>query len=456
MQHDVFVSYSTKDIRIAEAVCNALEQNGIRCWIAPRDILPGMEYADAIIEALNTCRVFLVILSAESNTSPQVRREVERAVSKDLSILTFRIDDTILSKAMEYYLSNRHWLDASKVEFSKQLGNLADAVQKLLAQTSVAAPKTIPTEPAASLGKTESVPPAVEQAIPSIPGVELKSTAPMPLVTEVSPAPEGVAVTFQKTDKRKKSPAWILWTAVLTIVIGGMVALYLVFFKDQFKPIPKVTSVPINTPAPPAIEAASYGERLTHEILDEISTHSPNFQDDFSSVEDSTFYWNDVTGGLSFGDGVMTFDTSGTDDSRVAAAGPLVAKNFVLQYDLTLRTYTLGSYVCSDFRYGIDGLYHFCIDISGDTWGMGISATGDDWTNLLEGNTNKVYIKTSVGILARGSEFAFTIDTQYRGYQWSSSYDGNLANIVVVGPADVPTIIDVDNVHFWNLDNLLP
>ena len=117
MSHDVFVSYSKKDKEVADAICKTLEKDGIRCWIAPRDVQPGVEYADAIIEALNTCRVFLVILSGESNSSPQVRREVERAVSKDLEILTFRIDDAILSRAMEYYLSNRHWLDASNAFF---------------------------------------------------------------------------------------------------------------------------------------------------------------------------------------------------------------------------------------------------------------------------------------------------------------------------------------------------
>ena len=131
MSQVVFISYAARDKKIADAVCRALENNRVRCWIAPRDVLPGMEYAAAIIDALNSCQVFLVIFSETSNSSPQVAREVERAISKSRTILTFRIDNTALSKAMEYYLSDRHWLDASSGKFTGHLENLVKAVKAL-------------------------------------------------------------------------------------------------------------------------------------------------------------------------------------------------------------------------------------------------------------------------------------------------------------------------------------
>lgn len=43
VNHDVFISYASSDKPVADAVCAALEQRGIRCWIAPRDILPGLD-----------------------------------------------------------------------------------------------------------------------------------------------------------------------------------------------------------------------------------------------------------------------------------------------------------------------------------------------------------------------------------------------------------------------------
>jgi TIR domain len=61
MAHDVFISYSAKDKTTADGVCATLEAKGIRCWIAPRDILPGMDWGEAIIEAINGSRVIVLV-----------------------------------------------------------------------------------------------------------------------------------------------------------------------------------------------------------------------------------------------------------------------------------------------------------------------------------------------------------------------------------------------------------
>src|SRR5438067_129983 len=82
---DVFISHSINDKTTADAICATLEASGIGCWIAPRNILPGKEWGEAIIEAINSCRVMVLVLSAQSNQSPQVRREVERAATKGVT-----------------------------------------------------------------------------------------------------------------------------------------------------------------------------------------------------------------------------------------------------------------------------------------------------------------------------------------------------------------------------------
>jgi hypothetical protein len=91
MAHDVFISYSAADKPIADAMCSTLESNGLRCWIAPRDILPGMDWGGSIIDAIATSRVMVIVLSSNSNKSPQVKREVERAINKDVIVIPFRI-----------------------------------------------------------------------------------------------------------------------------------------------------------------------------------------------------------------------------------------------------------------------------------------------------------------------------------------------------------------------------
>lgn len=132
MPHDVFISYSIDDKPIADAMCATLESKGIRCWIAPRDILPGMDWGGSIIDAITTSRVMVLLLSSNSNTSAQVRREVERAVNKEVIILPFRIENISLSKPLEYHLSSTHWMDASTPPIENHLQMLAEKVRQLL------------------------------------------------------------------------------------------------------------------------------------------------------------------------------------------------------------------------------------------------------------------------------------------------------------------------------------
>jgi hypothetical protein len=104
MAHDAFISYSNQDKAIADAACAILENAGTRCWIAPRDVPPGSEWAAAIVGAIDQCRVLVLIFSAHANISNQIHREVERAVSKSIPIFPLRIEDVAPSRSMEYFL----------------------------------------------------------------------------------------------------------------------------------------------------------------------------------------------------------------------------------------------------------------------------------------------------------------------------------------------------------------
>jgi TolB-like protein len=129
---DVFVSYASADKTAADSICASLERAGITCWIAPRDVTPGVFYADAIVEAINSSRILIVVLSVNSAGSQHVLREVERASSKRRPLVAFRLDTTPLPTGLEYFLSASHWLDASGGPIERALPSLADAVRRLL------------------------------------------------------------------------------------------------------------------------------------------------------------------------------------------------------------------------------------------------------------------------------------------------------------------------------------
>lgn len=132
MNKAVFISHSSKDRALAERMRDAIEQAGIGVWIAPRDVMPGQNYGEAIIEAINACKVLIVLFTDNSNRSPSVLREVERAVSKDLVVITFRAEKIVPSNALEYFLSSQHWLDAWDGTADKHLPDLVEATKQLV------------------------------------------------------------------------------------------------------------------------------------------------------------------------------------------------------------------------------------------------------------------------------------------------------------------------------------
>jgi hypothetical protein len=162
---DVFVSHSSRDKVVADAVVATLEGKGMRCWVAPRDIPPGATWASAIVDAIADSRVMVLLFSSRSNSSQQVLREVERAVARGLPILPVRIEDASLSRDMEYFISASHWLDATAGPMEEHLQLLARRVRAL----TIDAPPTgagagPPAAPAAQAASAGAAPPQPQSA----------------------------------------------------------------------------------------------------------------------------------------------------------------------------------------------------------------------------------------------------------------------------------------------------
>ncbi len=162
MAHDVFISYPGKDKTVADAVCAKLEDQKIRCWIAPRDIPAGKNFAESIIDAIDSSKVFVLIWSMNTNSSEHILNEINQAFNQGIPIIPFRIQEVEPTSAMRYYFGRTHWLDALTPPLERHIDILAGSIRAILDRT----PEGIP-EPVA----VETEP---EYAKPSTPETELK------------------------------------------------------------------------------------------------------------------------------------------------------------------------------------------------------------------------------------------------------------------------------------------
>lgn len=129
---DVFVSHSKHDKLVADAVCHTLEANGLRCWIAPRDVTPGESWPKEIIKGIDAAKTFVVIFSSHANDSPEVAKEVHQAFNKRKVVFPFRIEDIQPSDELSYHLDSVHWLDAFTPPVEEQMNILAHSVKRML------------------------------------------------------------------------------------------------------------------------------------------------------------------------------------------------------------------------------------------------------------------------------------------------------------------------------------
>ena len=138
--HDVFISYSSKNKNVADAVVADFEQNGIKCWYAPRDILPGEEWVTAITKALEKSKVLVLIYTDESNNSRQVMNEIAVAFNAGITIVPFKLSNEQMSRELEYYLTRVHWLDAVSKPLKENITALREYIDVIIKAPNAALP----------------------------------------------------------------------------------------------------------------------------------------------------------------------------------------------------------------------------------------------------------------------------------------------------------------------------
>ena len=130
MVHEVYICYSSKDKVTADAICHTLEENKFKCWIKPRDV--GVKHiAEEITDAIRASEIMVLVFSENAKQSNYVNTEVDMAFSSNKPIIVFKIDNTNLDGGLEFFLENKHWLDAYPNP-GREFRNLVIDVAKLL------------------------------------------------------------------------------------------------------------------------------------------------------------------------------------------------------------------------------------------------------------------------------------------------------------------------------------
>ncbi len=279
MAHDVFISYSSKDKAIADAVCARLEEKRLRVWIAPRDVPPGSDFAESIIDAIDASKVFVLIWSADANASAHILNEVNEAFNKGIVIIPFRIQDVQPTRSFQYYIGRTHWLDALTQPLEQHIEKLAATITAVLRH-----------------GPGADIPTATWQAQIG----KLEPTGGLPQVDENYPIDNGHPKPADVSVKPAFKPAHILLFAGAIIGLGlGAVLLY-----NSLKPADKpvleesptqvvvptqaaILSRPANPISPTSIIVPTadpttvYEDAFSSGILAKINTYPPAFEDDF-------------------------------------------------------------------------------------------------------------------------------------------------------------------------------
>lgn len=145
MTYDVFISYSSKHKDAADAICHLLEANGIRCWIAPRDIQGGQQYGDVIETAIKESKICVLVFSKSAQESQWVNAEINLAFEQNKTIIPFKVEDAPIKGQIKLMLSQKHWIDAYP-NYKEKFQDLVIAVSNALGGAGNAQPPLHPQQ----------------------------------------------------------------------------------------------------------------------------------------------------------------------------------------------------------------------------------------------------------------------------------------------------------------------
>lgn len=143
LSRPVFISYATTDRKKALSVCEEIESRGIACWISSRDVAPGENYQEAIVNAIRGAQGLVLIFSKAANTSDEIKKELSVASRYHVPVLALRITNVEPTDAFLYELSTRQWIDAFE-GWDRSIDLVVDRLGQLSGADQARIPREVP------------------------------------------------------------------------------------------------------------------------------------------------------------------------------------------------------------------------------------------------------------------------------------------------------------------------
>jgi flagellar basal body-associated protein FliL len=214
----IFITYSSKDQKVARTICTALENRGLICWISSRNVKPGQNYQEQIVRAIRASRVMVLVFTVNANNSNEIKKELALASQNNLVVIPVRIEDVAPNEAFAYEFATRQWIDLFE-DWEKSMAELVELIAAIL----------------------NDPPPADRpKASPGLPG---DAAAPAFFMAGAAPTP---AITPAVPFMQRPEIRWVM-IAVLAVVVAAVVAYTVVIFSQR----PSSSSVAANVGTPP-------------------------------------------------------------------------------------------------------------------------------------------------------------------------------------------------------------
>ena len=214
MSARIFISHASKDVKVAQTLCSALESRGLPCWISARDIQPGENFQVSIVQALRHAKIMVLVFTANSNNSEEMTKELAIASQQRLIVIPLRVEDVTPSDAFTYEFATRQWIDVF-ADWETSIDQLSRRITRALEGAEVApvvaeAAPTAAADPVAEAPEATTEPNVAEEIVAEVAEVEVANDI---LPDDVSALEEGEA-----SARSSRAPKFALLAAGIALV----------------------------------------------------------------------------------------------------------------------------------------------------------------------------------------------------------------------------------------------